>query len=67
VIYNDEEGDSRGTVDSWTRADLSASYQLSKNIELFARIENLFDEDYQQIFGYGTPERSGYIGARYQL
>jgi vitamin B12 transporter len=67
VIYNDEEGDSRGTVDSWTRADLSASYQLSKNIEVFARIENLFDEDYQQIFGYGTPERSGYIGARYQL
>lgn len=67
VIYNDEEGDSRGTVDSWTRADLSASYQLPKNIELFARIENLFDEDYQQIFGYGTPERSGYIGARYQF
>ena len=67
VIYNDEEGDSRGTVDSWIRADLSASYQLPKNIELFARIENLFDEDYQQIFGYGTPERSGYIGARYQF
>ena len=67
VIYNDEEGDSRGTVDSWTRADLSASYQLSKNIEVFARIENLFDQDYQQIFGYGTPERSGYMGVRYQL
>ncbi|MFT6011595.1 MAG: vitamin B12 transporter [Candidatus Azotimanducaceae bacterium] len=67
VIYNDEEIDSRGTVDSWTRVDLSASYQVQNNIELFARIENLLDEDYQQIFGYGTPELSGYVGASYQF
>jgi vitamin B12 transporter len=67
VIYNDEETDSRGTVDSWTRVDLSANYQVQDNIELFARIENLLDEDYQQIFGYGTPELSGYVGARYQF
>lgn len=67
VIYNDEEGDSRGTVGSWTRTDLSASYKLPGRVELFARIENLFDNDYQQIFGYGTPERSGYLGARYQF
>jgi vitamin B12 transporter len=67
VIYNDEETDSFGTVDSWTRVDLSASYQVQDNIELFARVENLLDEDYQQIFGYGTPELSGYVGARYQF
>ncbi|MGV0036630.1 MAG: hypothetical protein ACNYPE_17375 [Candidatus Azotimanducaceae bacterium WSBS_2022_MAG_OTU7] len=40
---------------------------MPKNIELFARIENLFDEGYQQIFGDGAPARSGYIGARYQF
>jgi vitamin B12 transporter len=67
VIYNDEETDSFGTVDSWTRVDLSANYQVQDNIELFARVENLLDEDYQQIFGYGTPELSGYVGARYQF
>jgi vitamin B12 transporter len=40
---------------------------VQDNIELFARVENLLDEDYQQIFGYGTPELSGYVGASYQF
>lgn len=68
VVYNDEEEeDGRGTVDDWTRVDLSASYVLNDHFELFGRIENLLDSDYQQIFGYGTPERSGYFGARYRF
>ncbi len=67
VVYNDEEEDSRGTVDSWTRVDLSASYRFNDNLRLFARVENLADEDYQQIFGYGTPERSGYLGVTYSF
>jgi vitamin B12 transporter len=62
--YNDEELDPNGTVDSWTRVDLAGEYQLSPGVELYARIENLFDEDYQQVLGYGTPGLSGYVGAR---
>ncbi len=65
VVYNDEEDDIRGTVDSWTRIDLSAVYTLNEHIELFGRIENASDENYQQTFGYGTPERSGYVGVTY--
>jgi vitamin B12 transporter len=65
IVYNDEEEDSRGTVDSWTRLDLSANYAVNDNVEVFGRLENLGDKDYQQIFGYGTPERSGYVGVTY--
>jgi vitamin B12 transporter len=65
VIYNDDEEDSRGTVDSWTRVDASGVWQISDNFEFTARLENLTDRDYQQIFGYGTPGRSGYIGFNY--
>ena len=65
VVYNDEEEDSRGIVDSWTRVDLSATYTIGNELEFIARVENLGDEDYQQIFGYGTPKRSGYVGANY--
>ncbi|MBT4161427.1 MAG: TonB-dependent receptor [Gammaproteobacteria bacterium] len=67
AVYNGEEGDRRGTVDSWTRVDLAGSYHLNEHVEFFARIENLIDSDYQQIFGYGTPERSGYFGARFSF
>jgi vitamin B12 transporter len=62
--YNGAEQDPNGVVDSWTRVDLSGRYQLNERLELFARIENLFDTEYQQILGYGTPGLSGSIGAR---
>ena len=67
IRYNGEETNSdfeRTTLDSWTRVDLTGSYDLNEQIELFGRFENLFDEDYQQILGYGTPDLSGYVGIR---
>ena len=64
IRYNGEEQDSSGVVGSWTRVDLSGRYQVSDKVELYARVENLLDEHYQQILGYGTPGLSGSIGAR---
>ncbi len=62
--YNGSEEDANGTVDEWTRVDLNASYDVSENVQLYTRIENLFDEEYQQILGYGTPGLSGSFGLR---
>ncbi|MEM7078965.1 MAG: TonB-dependent receptor [Pseudomonadota bacterium] len=56
--YNDSEPDPNGAVDDWVRGDLSGHYQISDTFELFARIENIADTEYQQILGYGTPDRS---------
>ncbi len=62
--YNGEETDSNGPVPSWTRTDLAGKFKVSESVELFARIENVFDKQYQQILGYGTAGTSGYLGAR---
>ncbi len=62
--YNGEEQDPNGTVGSWTRVDVSGRYSLKEKLELYARIENLLDRQYQQVIGYGTPGLSGYVGAR---
>ena len=62
--YNGSESSSYGKIDSWIRFDVNGSYKLSGTNELYFRIENLLNEEYQQIFGYGTPERSGFIGLR---
>ena len=63
--YNGEEQDSFGAaVDSWTRVDLAGSYDINQRVEVFGRIENLFDEEYQQVLGYGTPDLSAYFGVR---
>lgn len=69
VRYNGDEteGPFGSDVDDWLRVDLAASYALNETIELYGRIENLFDEDYQQVSGFGTPGLSGYAGVRLTL
>ena len=65
VRYNGEEMNTDGTtLDGWTRVDVTARYAVNDSVELFGRVENLFDEDYQQILGYGTPGLSGSVGLR---
>ena len=65
VRYNGDEANTDGTtLDGWTRVDLTGSYDLTDTVELYGRVENLFDEDYQQILGYGTPGLSGSVGIR---
>ena len=64
VRHNGEEQDSLGPVDAWTRLDASARYDLTNRMQLYVRGENLTDEQYQQVFGYGTPGLSGYVGVR---
>ena len=56
-----------GELDEWTRVDINARYSLVNNLEVFGRIENLFDAHYQQVLGYGTPGRSGSVGARWRF
>lgn len=67
VRYNGRETDRAGIdVDDWTRLDVNARYALSERFELYARIENVLDTHYQQVLGYGTPGRSGSVGARWR-
>ena len=65
--YNGRERNRDGSrLNDWARVDINARYALSERLELFARIENLFDAHYQQILGYGTPGLSGSLGARWR-
>ena len=45
-------------------ADLRASFPVTDRIDIYGRVENLFDEQYETIFRYGTPGRAGYAGVR---
>lgn len=64
VTYNGKESDAFGTVGEWLRLDLKASYKLHEQVELFGRIDNLLDENYQDVFGFGTPGISAFAGLR---
>ncbi|NJL29518.1 MAG: TonB-dependent receptor, partial [Thermoanaerobaculia bacterium] len=52
-------------LEDYVRVDLGLSYALSHGVEPYLRIENLFDEDYEEIFGFGTPGFTLALGARW--
>ncbi|MCA0940144.1 TonB-dependent receptor [Salipiger pacificus] len=52
------------TLDDYTVANMNLRYALTDQAELYLRVENLFDEDYQVVKGYGTSDRAAYFGVR---
>ncbi|PWB58533.1 MAG: TonB-dependent receptor [Nitrosomonadales bacterium] len=46
--------------------NISAGYALDKDWSLLARVNNLFDKQYELARGYGTPEVNVFAGVRYQ-
>lgn len=51
-------------LDDYTLVDLRAEFALSDAVKLFARAENVFDEQYMTAFRYGSLGRSVYAGIR---
>lgn len=47
--------------ESWT-ADIRLAYDLTDTVTLHGRVENLFDAQYEDVAGYGTPGQSFYGG-----
>lgn len=52
------------SVEGYVLVDLRAAMPVTDNIEVYGRIENLFDEEYETIFRFGTPGRSAFAGVR---
>lgn len=77
VDYNDEQDDfffppvppfqERVELDSFTLVTLAGSFRLFDNLELYARVENATDEDYEEVFGFVAPGRTAIAGVRYSF
>ncbi len=66
ALHSGERDDFGGIkLDSYTLVDFSASYRIGDNWQIFAKLANAFDEDYQLASGYNTQGRSFSIGLRY--
>ncbi|HAW49371.1 TPA: hypothetical protein DCX16_00235 [bacterium] len=52
---------------SYTLFNIGTSYTISKNTIFTVKVENLFDEEYEEVYGYGTTGRSFYSGFRFEL
>ncbi|MBI4825575.1 MAG: TonB-dependent receptor [Nitrospirae bacterium] len=56
-----------GHLGSYSLVNLSGGYRLRKDISFFARVDNLFDADYQTAGGYNTPGLSAYAGVKFEM
>ncbi len=54
----------RSRVDSFTVVNLAANYDISERTQAYVRVDNLFDEVYEEVLNFGTPGLSVFGGLR---
>jgi vitamin B12 transporter len=54
-------------LDPYWLASMRVAYAITPALELFGRVANAFDDDYQDVVGYRTEGRSVYAGVRVAL
>ncbi len=57
----------RVTLDGFVLVNLAASWAASEHLTVYARIDNLLDEQYEELFSFRSPGRTGYLGVRLNL
>jgi len=45
-------------------ANLGAAVELARGVTVHGRVQNLFDEQYEEVLGYPAPGRTFYVGVR---
>jgi vitamin B12 transporter len=50
--------------DDYWLVNLAASYKLQKGVEVFGRMENLFDQRYQEVFGFEAAPITAFAGIK---
>ncbi|MEM7762563.1 MAG: TonB-dependent receptor [Pseudomonadota bacterium] len=55
------------TIGNFWLLDLSSQFTVSDALTVYLRGSNLLDEDYEEVFGYQTLGRAGYVGLRFNF
>ncbi|MFA6218201.1 MAG: TonB-dependent receptor [Erythrobacter sp.] len=54
-------------IEGYEVVDLRAALPVSDGVEIYGRVENLFDADYQSAAGYASPGRGVFAGVRARM
>lgn len=66
--YNGEQTDINSkTLDAFTLVNVSANWTATDKLNVYLRLDNLFDESYQEVFGYQTLGFGASLGVRFSL
>ncbi len=54
----------QGDLEDYLLARISANWRITPTVEFFARVENMFGDDYQEVAGYPALDTGAYAGIR---
>ncbi len=54
----------RASLDGYELVTIRAAYPVTQAVEIFGRVENLFNTEYETVSGYGTYGRNAHVGLR---
>ena len=57
----------RVALEDYVLGSLRIGYRLTPSLEAYGRVENGFDSNYQDVFGYDVAGRTVYAGLRLRL
>lgn len=60
-----DDGANSQIVAGYVLIDVRASYRLRRHLEIYGRIENLAQDEYETVFQFGSPRRGAFIGLRW--
>lgn len=64
AFFNGAEADFPTRNDAFVRLDLRAAFAVSDRLQVYGRVENATDADYEDVSGYGEAGLSVYAGIR---
>jgi vitamin B12 transporter len=70
IRYNGDNPDtnfatfSAVVIPAFTLVNVGGTWDINDKVQLFGRVENLFDETYQEIYSYRGQPRGAYVGLR---
>ena len=67
VQYVGERETWDGATDAFVTVDLATRFQCNEQLEIWLRIDNLFNEEYQEIKGYDAPGIGVFGGLNYEF
>jgi vitamin B12 transporter len=63
-LFFEDFQSTRVTLGSYTLLNLAAAYDVIPSLQVFLRMDNILNQEYEMIKGYGTPGFSVYLGFR---
>jgi vitamin B12 transporter len=67
MLDDDLTTKSKTTLPAYSTVNLGLEYKVSDSVDIYGRIENLFDTRYQEVHGYNAPGRAAFVGVKAKI